>query len=48
MSVGINYLIMRYKVINGLQILSFKTLSEAVTYKNQNGGTLYKKVKYGF
>lgn len=47
--VGIKYLIqMKYRVMNGLQLLAFKTLIEAITYQNKNGGTLYKKVKYGF
>ena len=47
--VGIKYLIsMKYRVMNGLQLLAFKTLIEAVTYQNKNGGTLYKKVKYWF
>lgn len=48
-NVGIKYLItMKYRVMNGLQLLAFKTLVEAITYRNKNGGTLYKKVKYGF
>ena len=47
--VGIKYLIpMKYRVMNGLQLLAFKTLIEAITYQNKNGGTLYKKVKYWF
>ena len=44
--VGIKYLIqMKYRVMNGLQLLAFKTLIEAITYQNKSQNyKFYEKV----